>query len=223
MSKRSRSGVSLSNSHGHGGVESVYRKRAASYAEESPANTANGLGMFTAALGTGLAYGISPHPSSHQADEFGLNTSSRATPHIRTSSSGPLSLSRTFSVWKRMSTSLSSSTSLLQSSPSSPTVSNFSPFSKEKKPSVRELAIQPTQRVMRYVLQYRGKSGFSCCCCSGVCVLMMMFLCALTDLLDNTPVESPSRGLVERALESAMRIAEKCDRAQDNSAFLRRT
>ncbi|PSS02365.1 hypothetical protein PHLCEN_2v4058 [Hermanssonia centrifuga] len=198
LSKRSRSGVSLSNSHGHGGVESVYRKRAASYAEESPANTANGLGMFTAALGTGLAYGISPHPSSHQADEFGMNTSSRATPHIRTSSSGPLSLSRTFSVWKRMSTSLSSSTSLLQSSPSSPTVSNFSPFLKEKKPSVRELAIQPTQRVMRYVLQYR-------------------------DLLDNTPVESPSRGLVERALESAMRIAEKCDRAQDNSAFLRRT
>ena len=44
----------------------------------------------------------------------------------------------------------------------------------------------------------------------------------LLDLLENTPVESPSRGLVERALESAMRIAAKCDRAQDNSAFLRR-
>ena len=42
------------------------------------------------------------------------------------------------------------------------------------------------------------------------------------DLMENTPVESPSRGLVERALESATRIAAKCDRAQDNSAFFLR-
>ena len=28
---------------------------------------------------------------------------------------------------------------------------------KEKKPGVRELAILPVQRVMRYVLQYRGE------------------------------------------------------------------
>ena len=44
----------------------------------------------------------------------------------------------------------------------------------------------------------------------------------LLDLLQHTPASSPSRALVERALESAVRIAQKCDRAQDNSAFLRR-
>ncbi|KIK99468.1 hypothetical protein PAXRUDRAFT_512316 [Paxillus rubicundulus Ve08.2h10] len=62
--------------------------------------------------------------------------------------------------------------------------------------SVRDLAIQPTQRVMRYVLLYR-------------------------DLLDCTPSISPSRPLVERALEAATRIASKCDRAQRNPAFSR--
>ncbi|KAG2154556.1 hypothetical protein DEU56DRAFT_769180 [Suillus clintonianus] len=61
--------------------------------------------------------------------------------------------------------------------------------------SVRDLAIQPTQRVMRYVLLYR-------------------------DLLESTPPTSPSRALVERALEAATRIADRCDRAQDNTAFL---
>jgi len=66
-----------------------------------------------------------------------------------------------------------------------------------RKLSVRDLAIQPTQRVMRYVLLYR-------------------------DLLESTPVTSPSRALVERALEAASRIAEKCNRAQNNVAFLPR-
>ncbi|EIW86955.1 hypothetical protein CONPUDRAFT_141264 [Coniophora puteana RWD-64-598 SS2] len=63
-----------------------------------------------------------------------------------------------------------------------------------RRPSVRDLAIQPTQRVMRYVLLYR-------------------------DLLESTPQLSPSRALVERALEAAKRIAEKCDHAQGHSAF----
>ncbi|KIJ22000.1 hypothetical protein PAXINDRAFT_165316 [Paxillus involutus ATCC 200175] len=62
--------------------------------------------------------------------------------------------------------------------------------------SVRDLAIQPTQRVMRYVLLYR-------------------------DLLDCTPSTSPSRPLVERALEAATCIASKCDREQRNPAFSR--
>ncbi|KAG1757854.1 hypothetical protein EDB19DRAFT_1901344 [Suillus lakei] len=66
-----------------------------------------------------------------------------------------------------------------------------------RKQSVRDLAIQPTQRVMRYVLLYR-------------------------DLLESTPPTSPSRALVERALEAATRIANKCDHAQDNTAFLHR-
>lgn len=64
-----------------------------------------------------------------------------------------------------------------------------------KKVPVRDIAILPTQRVLRYLLLYR-------------------------DLLAHTPSTSPSRALVERAVEAATRIAQKCDRAQDNSAFL---
>ncbi|KAJ7293067.1 hypothetical protein C8J57DRAFT_1042429 [Mycena rebaudengoi] len=64
-------------------------------------------------------------------------------------------------------------------------------------PPVRDLAILPTQRIMRYVLLYR-------------------------DLLQHTPISSPSRALVERAVEAALRIATKCDRAQGNAAFLQR-
>ncbi|KAF9535588.1 hypothetical protein CPB83DRAFT_21111 [Crepidotus variabilis] len=64
-----------------------------------------------------------------------------------------------------------------------------------RKPDVRELAILPTQRVMRYVLLYR-------------------------DLLSHTPSTSTSRPLVERAVDAACRIADKCDRAQGNAAFV---
>lgn len=48
---------------------------------------------------------------------------------------------------------------------------------------------------------------------------MMM---GLLDLLNHTPMNSPTRPLVESALEGAVRIAGKCDRAQGNAAFLRR-
>ena len=41
------------------------------------------------------------------------------------------------------------------------------------------------------------------------------------DLLDRTPTSSPSRALVERAYESALRIARNTDRAQAHAAFLR--
>ncbi|THV01411.1 hypothetical protein K435DRAFT_853820 [Dendrothele bispora CBS 962.96] len=61
--------------------------------------------------------------------------------------------------------------------------------------SVRELAILPVQRVTRYVLLYR-------------------------DILKHTPAMSPSRVLLERAAETASTIAQKCDRAQENSRFL---
>ncbi|KAF8585141.1 hypothetical protein K439DRAFT_1084974 [Ramaria rubella] len=64
-----------------------------------------------------------------------------------------------------------------------------------KTPTVQDLAIQPTQRVMRYVLLYK-------------------------DLLNSTPITSPARALAERALEGATRIAQRCNRAQDNAAFL---
>ncbi|KAJ7631255.1 hypothetical protein FB45DRAFT_917984 [Roridomyces roridus] len=68
---------------------------------------------------------------------------------------------------------------------------------KDPRPAVRELAILPVQRVMRYVLLYR-------------------------DLLQHTPPNSAARGLVAQAVETALRIAQRCDRAQGNSAFLRR-
>ncbi|KAF8215818.1 hypothetical protein K438DRAFT_612009 [Mycena galopus ATCC 62051] len=63
-------------------------------------------------------------------------------------------------------------------------------------PSVRDLAILPIQRVMRYVLLFR-------------------------DLSANVPATSPSYVFVERALQVAMVIAQKSDRAQGNAAFLR--
>lgn len=64
-----------------------------------------------------------------------------------------------------------------------------------KKPPIRDLAILPTQRILRYVLLYR-------------------------DLLAHTPSTSPSRGLIKRAADAALRIAQRCDRAQTNSAFI---
>lgn len=66
-----------------------------------------------------------------------------------------------------------------------------------KLPTVRELAILPTQRVMRYVLLYR-------------------------DLLAHTPQTSPIRPLVQSAVDVAASIAAKCDRAQGNAEFFHR-
>lgn len=80
-----------------------------------------------------------------------------------------------------------------------------------RKLSVRDLAIQPIQRVMRYVLLYRGMF------CRPFFVLISTL--SILDLLDCTPSTSPSRLLVERALEAATRIANHCDRAQRNPAF----
>jgi len=41
------------------------------------------------------------------------------------------------------------------------------------------------------------------------------------DLLDHTPEDVPTRPLIAQALDEALRIAEKCDRAQGNAAFLK--
>jgi len=84
--------------------------------------------------------------------------------------------------------------------------------SKPKKPSIRDLAILPTQRIMRYVLLYRGL--FS------ICYLTITLTPFDTDLLTHTPSTSPSHDLVQRAADAALRIAQKCDRAQTNSAFI---
>lgn len=63
-------------------------------------------------------------------------------------------------------------------------------------------------------------------CCIEVCSIsipqFLSFNLVRIDLLRSTPLTSPSRALVERALEAATRIANKCDHAQDNTAFLHR-
>ncbi|KAH6917018.1 hypothetical protein BKA70DRAFT_1215412 [Coprinopsis sp. MPI-PUGE-AT-0042] len=64
-----------------------------------------------------------------------------------------------------------------------------------RKPSIRDLAILPTQRIMRYVLLFK-------------------------DLESSTPYSSSSRFAVERAAGIADRMAKKCDRAQNNAAFI---
>ncbi|TBU38429.1 hypothetical protein BD309DRAFT_874399 [Dichomitus squalens] len=191
-------------------------------------------GMFTAALGTGLAFGLGGPPmSSPPTLEPDVGSSARSSKarslhghggltRVSTISSN-LGLSRAVNAWKRK--SMPSSLSVLPSLSiaSSPAASHtrspasahgtgytHSPRStssaqghgmpqkkseQERKMTVRDLAIQPVQRVMRYVLQYR-------------------------DLLEHTPTSSPSRALVERAYDSALRIAKKCDRAQAHAAFL---
>ncbi|KAJ7170135.1 hypothetical protein C8R46DRAFT_224367 [Mycena filopes] len=96
--------------------------------------------------------------------------------------------------------SLSLSLSSAATSPDTPSATTTRARSKRERdarPAVRDLAIVPTQRVMRYVLLYR-------------------------DLLEHTPVSSPSRALVARAVDTAVRIAQRCDRAQGNAAFLQR-
>lgn len=106
-------------------------------------------------------------------------------------------LKRSASTWRKSMTTI---TNMDMSMSYPPPSFNGSFLSRKKtivaarKPAIRDLAILPTQRVMRYVLLYR-------------------------DLLAHTPSTSPSRALVERAAEAARRIAHKCDRAQGNSAF----
>lgn len=126
--------------------------------------TPNNNGMFTAALGTGLALGLSPVDPNQN---FGRVQSSA---HVGRGSQS--TVSRTLSAWKRksMPTSLSSLPVIDPASvppvppiPFIPVSGPASPVGQSKGSgqdrghSLRDLAIQPTQRVMRYVLQYRGE------------------------------------------------------------------
>ncbi|KAJ6621134.1 hypothetical protein B0H10DRAFT_1016633 [Mycena sp. CBHHK59/15] len=105
---------------------------------------------------------------------------------------------RTAAAWRK---SVASASASLAAPPSPTSATTFLARRKEREergkgcPPVRDLAILPTQRVMRYVLLYR-------------------------DLLEHTPSTSPSHALVEQAVDAAVRIAQKCDRAQGNAAFL---
>ena len=81
--------------------------------------------------------------------------------------------------------------------------------------SFRDLAILPTQRVMRYVLLFRGADSLS----NRVGIPMSYRVS--TDLLAYTPETCCNRQVIEQALETARRIAEKCNGAQRNTAFAR--
>ncbi|KAF7303232.1 DH domain-containing protein [Mycena kentingensis (nom. inval.)] len=102
-----------------------------------------------------------------------------------------------------LSISLNMTPMLTESPQASPTSGSFSANTsrarsrreRDARPAVRDLAILPTQRVMRYVLLYR-------------------------DLLEHTPARSPARPLVAQAVDVAVRMAQRCDRAQGNAAFL---
>ncbi|KAJ6520168.1 hypothetical protein C8R45DRAFT_51475 [Mycena sanguinolenta] len=72
------------------------------------------------------------------------------------------------------------------------------PSKRRSLPTVRDLAILPIQRVMRYALLFR-------------------------DLSATVPSNTPSHTFVERALQVAMNIAQKSDRAQGNAASLRKS
>ncbi|KAK0500787.1 hypothetical protein EDD18DRAFT_1067439 [Armillaria luteobubalina] len=63
------------------------------------------------------------------------------------------------------------------------------------RPAVRDLAILPTQRIMRYTLLFK-------------------------DLHSHTPISNSSRDGVEQAMSAAISLAQRCDRAQGNAAFL---
>jgi len=207
---RSKSGV------GERELESVYRPRAISWYDGviSPSQASTSFpappnapprpqtGLFTAALGTGLALGLSPPKHYATLRQTAVNSTFTSPPKQVVTANASGTLSKTFTPWRRKSV-------LSQSASNLPAFNSWTPAEKEsgkkgrrgwprgkKVATVRELAIQPTQRVTRYVLQYR-------------------------DLLKFTPGSSPSRALVERALEAALKIAQRCDRAQGNSAFLR--
>ena len=80
--------------------------------------------------------------------------------------------------------------------------------------SFQDLAILPTQRVMRYVLLFRGTRSLSNC----VRIYRPPYR-LLIDLLANTSETCCNRPMIEEALAAATRIVEKCDRAQGHTAF----
>lgn len=79
------------------------------------------------------------------------------------------------------------------------------------RPSVRDLAILPTQRIVRYVLLFKGKAIIR-----GV---VQFLTCSLSELQDLTPITMLSSTIVAEALRVAHSIAQKSDEAQGHSAF----
>lgn len=96
--------------------------------------------------------------------------------------------------------------------PSSATSPALLGLPRSKPLGLQDVAIMPSQRIPRYVLLFKGTMIED--------VLLVRFLTIfLLDLLQQTPITSPSRALVERALEGALRIAKNCDTAQQNDGL----
>lgn len=179
---RTQSHMSLSPN----GVQSIYRKRVISFYDDdqgsnpvSPPESA-GIGMFTAALGTGLAYNISPASSLPSSVPSTKNKPSRQRAFTGALSAAAASGSGTIRAsWRKTRVVWASASSLpvtvegissdevdaqerrhrrLEKAKAKARMKERAREEQEraKKPAVRELAILPVQRVMRYVLQYRG-------------------------------------------------------------------
>lgn len=86
-------------------------------------------------------------------------------------------------------------------------------MNRKKLTPMRDLAILPTQRVVRYVLLYRGLFSLPSWPCLEPEHIIL-------DLLAQTPQSSAVYPLIQRATETSLRVARQCDRAQDNAAFL---
>jgi hypothetical protein len=82
------------------------------------------------------------------------------------------------------------------------------------RPAVRDLAILPTQRIMRYVLLFKGS-------CIDLLVndLLSILIGDFPEFYSLTPTTLPSFIAVEKALQVAQSIADESNKAQGHSAF----
>lgn len=83
------------------------------------------------------------------------------------------------------------------------------------RPAVRDLAILPTQRIMRYVLLFKGN-------CIDLLVNTLILSILIRDcpeFYSLTPTTLPSFIAVEKALQAAQSIANASNKAQGHSAF----
>jgi hypothetical protein len=187
---------------------SIFRKMTAASVPTTPASTVAERRKSRAKL--------QPRPSvdTPTAGSSGRKSLMSITPFMNNAVDATATADRTW----RLSTAAGASTTTLGHSeaPLRERVDSFG-VATGKTPAVRDLAIQPTQRVMRYVLQYQGSLLFYCL--HKLRSLIMFDV----DLLKHTPPGSATHAVLTEAWKAATSLAEKCDRAQGNAAFLART
>ncbi|TFK30939.1 hypothetical protein FA15DRAFT_663012 [Coprinopsis marcescibilis] len=159
----------------------------------SPSSSASGCTSNTTPESSSCN-SVPPSPSGSKANAPAVcPSSSFGSPFVSHPSRGKFSMSRTASAPASRRSSFTGVNNMdPPTSIHGPSVSGAKPA---RKSLLRDLAILPTQRVMRYVLLFQ-------------------------DLLAHAPPNSASRAEVQRAVEAADRIARQCDRAQNNAAFI---